>query len=199
VIWRAIHSVVGCALTFLHNHAAQIATIDLFVVPTIKFKLLYGLVILRLERRRLIWTNALGRAITESRKATMTMVGMQMTMAPMRSNPKVCDFLGPLRPPNFASFGPWQTAGRQGSAVTPSTREVCDFLRHCLQSPVMDRLSDLPAISEFGRFNILRHRRQLLAEGRPIPLGGRAFDLLLALVEASPGVIVGKDELLSRV
>ncbi len=43
--------------TFLHNHAPDIAAIDLFVVPTIGFKLLYGLVIIHLERRRLIWTN----------------------------------------------------------------------------------------------------------------------------------------------
>ena len=42
---------------FLRSHAAHIAAIDLFVVPTIGFKLLYGLVILRLERRRLVWTN----------------------------------------------------------------------------------------------------------------------------------------------
>jgi transposase InsO family protein len=42
---------------FLRNHTAQIAAIDLFVVPTVGFKLLYGLVILRLERRRLVWTN----------------------------------------------------------------------------------------------------------------------------------------------
>jgi hypothetical protein len=42
---------------FLGNH---IATIDLFVVPTIRFKLLYGLVILRLERRRLVWANVTG-------------------------------------------------------------------------------------------------------------------------------------------
>jgi hypothetical protein len=32
--------------TFLRNHAAGIASIDLFVVRTISFKLLYGLVIL---------------------------------------------------------------------------------------------------------------------------------------------------------
>src|SRR5882672_7711302 len=43
--------------TFLHNHAPDIAAIDLFVVPTIGFKLLYGLVIIHLERRRLVWTN----------------------------------------------------------------------------------------------------------------------------------------------
>jgi len=42
--------------TFLHNHAPQIAAIDLFVVPTIGFKLLYGLAILHLERRLLILT-----------------------------------------------------------------------------------------------------------------------------------------------
>ena len=35
-----------------------IAAIDLFVVPTIGFKLLYGLVILHLGRRELVWTNA---------------------------------------------------------------------------------------------------------------------------------------------
>ena len=40
--------------TFLRNHAAGIASIDLFVVRTISFKLLYGLVILRHARRRLI-------------------------------------------------------------------------------------------------------------------------------------------------
>ncbi|HUO06484.1 MAG TPA: hypothetical protein VMU16_14895 [Candidatus Binataceae bacterium] len=40
--------------TFLRNHAAGIASIDLFVVPTISFKLLYGLVILRHSRRHLV-------------------------------------------------------------------------------------------------------------------------------------------------
>jgi len=40
--------------TFLRNHAAGIASIDLFVVRTISFKLLYGPVILRHARRRLV-------------------------------------------------------------------------------------------------------------------------------------------------
>jgi transposase InsO family protein len=40
--------------TFLHNHAAGIASVDLFVVRTISFKLLYGLVILSHLRRRLV-------------------------------------------------------------------------------------------------------------------------------------------------
>ncbi len=40
--------------TFLRNHVAGIAALDLFVVRTISFKLLYGLVILRHARRRLV-------------------------------------------------------------------------------------------------------------------------------------------------
>ena len=59
---------------FLRNHTAHIAGIDLFVVPTVGFKLLYGLVILRLERRQLVWTNVtpnptaewIARQITEA-------------------------------------------------------------------------------------------------------------------------------------
>jgi hypothetical protein len=39
---------------FLSNHAAGIASIDLFVVRTISFKLFYGLVIPRHARRRLV-------------------------------------------------------------------------------------------------------------------------------------------------
>src|SRR6476620_6699907 len=41
--------------TFLRNHAPDIAAIDLFVAPTIGFDLLYVLVIVRLERRKLVW------------------------------------------------------------------------------------------------------------------------------------------------
>jgi transposase InsO family protein len=41
--------------TFVHNHADAIASIDMFVVPTISFGLLYGLLILRQSRRELLW------------------------------------------------------------------------------------------------------------------------------------------------
>jgi len=44
--------------TFLRNHAPDIAAMDLFVVPTIGFKLLYGFVIVRIDRRDLVWINA---------------------------------------------------------------------------------------------------------------------------------------------
>jgi transposase InsO family protein len=51
--------------TFLHNHAPQIAAIDLFVVPTIGFRLLYGLAILNLGRRRLVLTDVTANPTAE--------------------------------------------------------------------------------------------------------------------------------------
>jgi transposase InsO family protein len=41
--------------TFLRNHADGIAAMDLFVVPTISFRLLYGLLIMRHGRRQILW------------------------------------------------------------------------------------------------------------------------------------------------
>jgi transposase InsO family protein len=43
--------------TFLRNHAPDIAAMDLFVVPTIGFNLLYAFVIVGLGRRTLVWVN----------------------------------------------------------------------------------------------------------------------------------------------
>jgi transposase InsO family protein len=43
--------------TFLRNHAPDIAAMDLFVVPTIGFDLIYAFVIVRLGRRELVWIN----------------------------------------------------------------------------------------------------------------------------------------------
>src|SRR5258705_2228243 len=59
-------------------------------------------------------------------------------------------------------------------------------------------LAETPAAIEFGRFRVLPRRREFLAEGRPLDLGGRAFDVLMALIEAS-GAVVGKDALMHRV
>jgi hypothetical protein len=41
--------------TFLRNHADGIASMDMFVVPTLSFRLLYRLLIIRLSRRELLW------------------------------------------------------------------------------------------------------------------------------------------------
>ena len=54
------------------------------------------------------------------------------------------------------------------------------------------------AAIEFGRFRVLLRRRRLLADGVPVELGTRAFDLLLVLLEAD-GALITKQELLNRV
>src|SRR6266404_7034215 len=41
--------------TFLRNHADGIAAMDMFVVPTISFRLLYGLLIMGHGRRHILW------------------------------------------------------------------------------------------------------------------------------------------------
>ena len=43
--------------TFLRNHLPEVAAMDLFVVPTIGFDLLYAFIIIRLDRRALVWIN----------------------------------------------------------------------------------------------------------------------------------------------
>src|SRR6516164_9050014 len=60
--------------TFLSNHMEGIASIDLFVVPTIAFQRLFAFLVLGLERRRLLWfavtrnptADWLARQITEA-------------------------------------------------------------------------------------------------------------------------------------
>jgi len=50
----------------------------------------------------------------------------------------------------------------------------------------------------FGRFELRRNERQLLAEGKPMELGDRAFDLLFALIVAA-GALVTKRALMETV
>jgi hypothetical protein len=51
--------------TFLRNHAPDIAAMDLFVVPTIGFDLLYAFVIVRLDRRDLVWISVTAHPTAE--------------------------------------------------------------------------------------------------------------------------------------
>ena len=61
------------------------------------------------------------------------------------------------------------------------------------------RMNGAPdGVIRFGRYRVLLRQRKLIADGVPIELGTRAFDLLLVLLEAN-GTLVTKDELLGRV
>jgi predicted ATPase/DNA-binding winged helix-turn-helix (wHTH) protein len=50
----------------------------------------------------------------------------------------------------------------------------------------------------FGRFRLFPSQQLLLEDDRPVPLGSRALDILLALLR-QPGELVGKAELLAQV
>ena len=68
-------------LTFLRNHASDIAAMDFFVVPTIGFDLLYAFVIS--NRRDLVWINV-------TRNPTAEWVARQITEAfPWDDAPKI--------------------------------------------------------------------------------------------------------------
>jgi transposase InsO family protein len=51
--------------TFLRNHADGIVAMDLFVVPTISFRLLYGLLIMGHGRRQILWLGVTAQPTAE--------------------------------------------------------------------------------------------------------------------------------------
>jgi transposase InsO family protein len=44
--------------TFLNNHTKDLVSVDFFTVPTVTFRILYAFLILRLERREVVYFNA---------------------------------------------------------------------------------------------------------------------------------------------
>ena len=96
---------------FLRNHAPDIAAMDLFVVPTVGFNLLYAFIIVRLDRRDLVWINVtanptaewIARQITEAfpwneapRPPTSSVIGIRSTA-----------------PPSHADCAPWASGTSQ--------------------------------------------------------------------------------------
>jgi hypothetical protein len=53
--------------TFLRNHAPNTAAMDLFVVPTLGFKLPCAFVVVRLDRSDLVWINVTAHPTAEWR------------------------------------------------------------------------------------------------------------------------------------
>ena len=114
--------------TFLRNHASHTAAIDQLVVPTIGFKLLYAVVIMRLDRRRLVWTNA-------TTNPTAGWIARQVTEAfPWDQAPRYLlrdrdRFYGGIRPSPIESHGlrdhptaprsPWQNGVLWSWAKSP--------------------------------------------------------------------------------
>lgn len=81
--------------------------------------------------------------------------------------------------------------------------KVADFrapTRKCLPKIIFDNpegAHDKTSV-RFGRFSLNLQRRELFADGISVTIGGRALDVLIALIEAA-GQLVSKDEIFARV
>jgi hypothetical protein len=75
--------------TFLRNHAPDIAAMDLFIVPTIGFNLLYAFVVVRLNRRELVWINVTQNPTAEwiARQITEAFPWNKLPLPHQRSGP----------------------------------------------------------------------------------------------------------------
>jgi hypothetical protein len=60
------------------------------------------------------------------------------------------------------------------------------------------RGSTFPRVATFGTFRLCVTERIFEKDGVPAKIGGRAFDILLTLVERAPNVVINRD-LISRV
>jgi hypothetical protein len=70
--------------TFLRNHGDGIAAIDLFVVPTLSFRLLYGLLIMGHGRRQILWLGVTAHPTAE-------WIANRITEACVGANPPLPD------------------------------------------------------------------------------------------------------------
>jgi predicted ATPase/DNA-binding winged helix-turn-helix (wHTH) protein len=88
---------------------------------------------------------------------------------------------------------------RRSEAMIAAERETSriDAQAYALADGAQAR-SVTQRVVSFGPFQLYPERSLLLEQDQPVRLGGRAFDMLVALVER-PGEVVGKSELMSRV
>jgi predicted ATPase/DNA-binding winged helix-turn-helix (wHTH) protein len=71
-------------------------------------------------------------------------------------------------------------------------------MRGCIFRQIEGASHVTEQVMTFGPFQLRPRENLLLEDDQPVRLGGRAFDMLMALVER-PGEVVGKTELIARV
>ncbi|WP_202804173.1 hypothetical protein [Methylocystis sp. ATCC 49242] len=106
--------------TFLRNHADGIASMELFVVPTFSFKLLYGLLILRHNRRRLLWFGVTAHPTAEwlARQLTEAVAGIP------RRDISFATATAPMARSSNAAFGRWAFLTVQPRRARPGRTAV---------------------------------------------------------------------------
>ena len=140
--------------TFLHNHAEGLASIDLFVVPTIAFQQLFACLVLGHKRRQLLWF-----AVT--RNPTAEWLARQITDAfPWDTAPKY------LIRDNDRAFGAAFKARVRAMGIRDRPLQTwMTFLRNHMEGIASIDLFVVPTIGfqQLFAFLVLGHkRRQLL-------------------------------------
>ena len=140
--------------TFLRNHSPHIAAMDLFVVPTIGFNLLYVLVIVRLARRELVWLNVTAHPTAEWIAQQIT-EAFPWTRGPTLPDPRSRRDLRCCRHAPITSHGhprqahcPWLAVAelfcREADRIDPSRmRRPCHRIRRAAFAPSPKILCDL--------------------------------------------------------
>jgi DNA-binding winged helix-turn-helix (wHTH) protein len=88
---------------------------------------------------------------------------------------------------------------RAGRALAPLETENMSQARRGAKAAIADQTDSLgvPALA-FGPFLVFPNQRLLLEGDRPLDLGSRALDLLVAFIER-PGELLSKYELMARI
>jgi transposase InsO family protein len=122
--------------TFLRNHAPDIAAMDLFVVPTIGFDLLYAYIIVGLDRRELVWISVTTDPTAEwvARRITEAFPWNEAPRYMIRDRDRIC---GPvvtrrlramgIRDKPIAPASPWQN-GFAERLIGSIRRECVDHI-----------------------------------------------------------------------
>src|SRR5262245_17020535 len=134
--------------TFLRNHADGIVAMDLFVVPTISFQLLYGLLILCHDRRRVLWMGVTAHPTAEwiARRLTEACGWDQAPNIPAARSRSglwsgfhpACSCHGHSRSPDFAAVAMAKCLCRAADRLNPTGmhRSYCGLRRTAPSSRV---------------------------------------------------------------
>ena len=160
--------------TFLYNHAAGIGAMDFLIVPTVGFRLLFVLVILRHERRRLI-------SLSVTDHPTAEWIARQITEAfPWDSAPTH------LIRDRDAAYGLAVTRGHRGSpdCAAGTLAEWACGAADRLDPPRMPRLRRRPRRSPPAPHPWRLHR--VLQRNQATPVAGQGFTWSSADPTAGP-------------
>lgn len=165
--------------TFLRNHAPQIAAVDLFVVPTIGFKLLYALIVLRLERRLLLLINVTANPTAEwvARQITEAFPWDEVPRYLIRDRDGVYGYvvrrrlraMG-IRDRPIAPRSPWQN-GHVERLIGSIRRECLDHLVVLGERHLRRVLTEYSAYYNVARTNLALNKDAPL--GRPVMASGQ--------------------------